>query len=311
MDPAENPLEFYLQQLARGDRQYFSAALELLANEILYTPVTIGEASSAGNVQKFKVVTQSSGNKKLVPTFTSEDYFANWAGEDFQCLPVTGADLAVTLPSNSWLVVNPGMDNSIELSPEELEELIEADLQRAENQVDSNQGSSEEDVAYTSALAQTEQELQLVFSGYPEVREAYYFEQAGIVPEGALGLLTENLSSERRFTLIAEIGEVARNCYGFVGAIETYDDLHSTHSNSWTLFSPLTPFYVYDENANVDYDYAISTAAAEEIVTGHEAEVDEAEVANSEESALDNAWDKIRTKGPELLKVLGLVKDRD
>ena len=270
----EKVVESFLEKIAAGQTEYLSDLLRHLADEILYTPaVCIENTGDPKGTNKIRVAMFSSEGRSIVPTFSSEEYFVDWSDGKHQCFSVSGADLALSLPGNTWLVLNPGYANDLELSPEQVsaiaasgvvsehpgytpQEPVEAEVRRP-TQTNLRAAFTEEngmpagaaaasDTAVTSFSFVSEEvcaDLASVLERTPEVEEGYFEPSVGGTAQAALGLLTKRLSAERRFLLIDEIAEISRRFYGSAGAIEVYDDLHLGTSSSWELFKALAPFY--------------------------------------------------------------------
>jgi len=117
----ERVVDAYLENIAGGQTEYLSDLLLQLSDEILFTPVlSISNPDNAAGANVIKVATFSSAGRRIVPTFTSEENFIEWSAGKHQCFSVAGADLAISLPPNTWLVINPGKPASCELSPEQV-----------------------------------------------------------------------------------------------------------------------------------------------------------------------------------------------
>ncbi len=119
-------VEQYLDRVAQGETSLRSVLLSHLADTVVYLPAIILEnVGDKRGTSKIKVVTFTSRGNKIVPAFTSEDYFFEWSGERYQIFSAVGGDLALALPKDVWLVLNPGLMHSLEISPQEIVALSE------------------------------------------------------------------------------------------------------------------------------------------------------------------------------------------
>lgn len=276
----EKVVERCLKQIASGKRELVPNLLRLLCDEIVYTPVVMFEnLGDALGTNRIRVASFVEEGRKIVPVFTAEEFFLEWSDGKYQCFSVTGGDLALTLPKSSWIVINPGRSASVELNPEEIVQLSQAeplstdsssqDVQEQEQstneqslEVPTRELAFDADEFRRHDLPEFEQEetpevslpeadldglcsgLSQLLSRYSEVDEAYFHEARDGGGRAAVGLLLKHVAAERRFMLIDGIAELSRRYYGSAGAIEVFDDLYVTSSKSWELFSALTPFYV-------------------------------------------------------------------
>jgi hypothetical protein len=270
VDGTGSRLSECLRQYAQGDRTVLRKTLALLADHIIFAPVSlfVDLADDAGT-KKAKVVTLVEEGRRLIPAFTSEDLFFDWAQNDYQCLPMRTADFALTLPPNTGLLLNPGLPIECEFSSADLEPLLGEDLELYDELLEEEETLHAEDpfeetLAEPFQVAQegeAENHLMAFLKGYPEVLEAYFVETRNDQSEMVLGLLTQDLSVERRFVMIAEVGEISRRLYGYAGAIETYTDLHVPHSSSWELFRLVSPFFVREAPFDAPFEQFSAAAA--------------------------------------------------
>ncbi len=274
-------IDGYLEKVASGQTELLPDLLRHLGSEMLYTPVTeIENVGDSRGTNRIKVATLSFEDHSAVPSFTSDEHFLEWSDGKHQCFSVSAADLAMSLPQNSWLMLNPGLSSALELSPEEVSLLAAGEVgektiaSSEENKYSSEQdyfdsGKSEfsrlqeEDIfrllpQETPAVSSEEfafleqqvcADLLQVLRKHNEVEQAYFEETRDNATHVILGLFAKQLSPEIRFTIIDEIADISKRYYGKAGAIEVYDDLHIRASSSWELFKHLKPFYLRDAEA--------------------------------------------------------------
>lgn len=267
-------LEQYLTKFSLADGYRFNVLSSLFSRHVLFTPIVSSiDLGDQRQTKKFRVVTFYQGRQCLIPTFTSEDFFESWNATRYDCLCVVGGDLLLTLPSKTYLLVNPETPDAVELSPEDITRLVMLDSENQEGKETGlqNRNKTREKTDFSRVVSELSPsgnasvffhgevgklasqvlvDLVLIFKRYPEIQEAYASDSDQGGRGMVLGLLTTPFFPERRFLLITEIAELSRQHYGLAGAIEVYDDLDEPYSNSWELFNTLAPFYTtaqYDE----------------------------------------------------------------
>lgn len=228
--------------------------LSALSNTIVYVPVhRVENVIGSVDEKKVKIVTENRGEDKELSVFTEEDKFFEWSGDHpYQCFSVAAGDLALTLPNNTWIVLDPGSEHEQVFSPEEVDYLAypiaESEMQIASAEFEEDLGFVEKELPapHTEELSQTEkasmrEEIRETLSKYLSVDEGYLVDLSG---QAVVGILGEEMASEERFSLIENLAEISRKYFGEAGAIEVYDDLHSPVSTSWEMFSAQAPFFV-------------------------------------------------------------------
>ncbi|MCC6220003.1 MAG: SseB family protein [Deltaproteobacteria bacterium] len=253
-------LKNFFELIAQGSSEHLQKAYDLLLEANLFVPVTFSTVNgSSGGVEKYSVPTFTDKGTVLLPVFSSEDFFNAWSAGRYECLSVPGESLSLVVPRDSCLVINPGNECSVRISAEDLANIAQLAAGEFEVREDAELSSAvveplepSQDNLASANIEKMEFSLVKLLERYEEVAEAYYLDRRTKFSDGSLGLLAENLTADRRFRLIADIGEISRKYCGTAGAIEVYDDLSSTLSHSWELFSSLTPFYVRMDSADCD-----------------------------------------------------------
>lgn len=298
---AVRSIDLFLGRVACGERELLPTLLSRLAEQVVYAPFSIiVDVGDGLGTQKAKTITLSDNGLRSIPAFTSEEFLNEWAGETaYECLPFSGADLALIVPSGTGITFNPGRRDAVRLSPVEVQQLAsieptllcepeqrEGELPTAEDLASDEILVADEVIADAGqdlpSRAQEAAPLDLVIlrdltellAQYPEVKEAYFLETHEEYSEAILGLLTDGLSVERRFVIITEIGEIARAYYGYAGAIECYTDLHAPHTSSWELFKLLNPFYLSSADETEGFDTTYKKGSSEIITPTPDDEVD-------------------------------------
>ncbi len=97
--------------------------LARLSDRLIYIPASKKSSLSTGgsgtNIS-ISVLCLKEAHRSLVPAFTSEKLLSKWCAEkgySGESISLLGADLCAALRNNSWLVINPGSDNPVELQP--------------------------------------------------------------------------------------------------------------------------------------------------------------------------------------------------
>ena len=255
------------------EREY---ALADLSNTVVSVPIRRSK-SVAGHPgeKKVSLFIESNNGRREVTVFTHEDIFSDWAsGKDLQSFSVAAGDLALTLPPDAWLIVDPHTGGELRIPPDEVQVLAyppiiseplkpklpehEPAPQREPEPADMNLAGDKEDFASVGdesfmdspdeELSETErktmkEDLRRLLSRFSHIDEAYFVETGGPHTAPLLGLLGGSCSSEERFTLIEGVAEISRKYFSEAGALEVYDDLHSPSSRSWELFNTQAPFF--------------------------------------------------------------------
>lgn len=226
--------------------------LSVIAENTIYVPgIEENEA--------IRVATFSHEGKEIVPSFSTEENYESWGDNSYNCLPVFGADLAITLPTNVFLLIDPGKESYVELTPEDLDKLsviasdkyedveLNDDNKMLKQAIDDGGSFATKDsIAKLKAtgIEKAGEQLKMIFVDLFKIDEAYIVPVSGQEPGIVLGILTSKQGEQKRFEMIEEIAKISRSCFGRSGAIEVYDDLAEEDSNSWELFKHVTPFYV-------------------------------------------------------------------
>lgn len=241
-------IERFLGEVSQGNREHFDFALSLLSSGLLITPVSLQEDGEQ-RTKKVRVVTLVRGGKKVIPTFTTEDYFLSWAGSDYQSFSVPGADLALSLPGDACLVIDPGQVHSIELTADEVarlanipEQSLEALLLQADELRSPSTPISQTE-SVSGATPPVLDDLSRLFKNFEEIEQAYFEELLPDRKEAALGLVLGQIAAERRFHLMAEIAELSRLHFGMAGAIDVFENTDFSTLSVRDPFAGKDPFY--------------------------------------------------------------------
>ena len=325
---SEKAIDGCLQSVRSGTGGSTSRLLQVLCDEIVFTPViTVKSLDDEQGTNKVSVASFKRKGRTVVPIFTSEERFLEWSSSKYQCFSVAAADLALTLPHDAWVMVNPGHLFSCQLSPSDVKRMSQIDPSTVQTQtsfpaVDEGLESLEE-ASETDTLAVSRDELfaklndqalhgsnspaeifeevtadlRQILLNYEEVQEAYFQEVDSDHTYAVVGLLTRLVTAERRFLLIDAIAEVSRKFYNMAGAIEVYDDLDNTTSASWDLFKAIAPFYTRDESAGIR---ASDPAALNSGISVKHAESGLYDGSEIDRSQRGGTWDSLRDKSSKL-----------
>ncbi|MCB0358796.1 MAG: SseB family protein [Bdellovibrionales bacterium] len=234
-----------LRLVAEGHDEFlFTLLRELLAIRVT---IPLDEPQTDDADPKYRRVYLEKRETHAIPAFTDDSAFAAWTNlqGDAAALRVFGSELHDRLGKAAWLVLNPGGFNEIVLTPAEVQRLAQLSCTSLRREDAPTDDATIADAASASVQPTTvEGRIRQIIEGYPEIEEAFLHDVSGEQCGTMLGLLVKELSPDRRFRLIAQVADVSRECCGFAGAIEVYDDLCEPTASSWDLFSPLTPFFV-------------------------------------------------------------------
>lgn len=249
-----------------------------LGERIFYVPLqTVRNSNEPGGGKKVRFLTLEKEGSRVVPAFSTEDLLLEWSQGNYQFLPIAGADLVIALPQQLHVELDPGTEHALLLGDADFdgilsqEELPDTQMLAGipEEVADEGEHSSVPDSFRPSApepvqsgmkvpeTAEVEQRLTDVLSRFPAVLEAYYLGSEEGVYGGLLGLLVgtsgegKRWDTEQRFGLIEAIAELARELFGYAGAIEVYDDLDNEASRSWDLFKGQNLFYRKDQSEDL------------------------------------------------------------
>lgn len=254
-------LKSCLRRVARGETEYLEQLLILLSQSLLFVPVRSAREFAESDFQRLRIPTFSRGATKVLPVFVTEEALILWSG-DYQCIGLLGADVALSVPEEVWLVVNPGQVTEVELSPSEVAKIARIDSPQPKHSapmmevVASQSREDRESHAIpdpsTVDVEAVLEDLRELLDSREEVSEGFFEMIGGAYSFAILGVLRKEMDSESRFLMMADIAEISRKHFGIAGGIEVYDDLHMPRSNSWELFQALTPFYSKDTPERVE-----------------------------------------------------------
>ena len=248
-----------------------------LGERIFYVPLqTVRNADDAGGAKKIRFFVEEKDSRRIVPTFSTEELLFEWSSGGFQFLPIAGADLVLALPKGLSLELDPGSDHQVTLGsiefdlilsePEAESEPIEVSNKTISEPEEVPEEDSRPPVSVTlpdpPKTSEVENRIATIVKMYPAVAEAYFLGSEGSHYGGLLGLLISGANTpesnkpgsnktaiwdtEQRFSLVEAIAELARELYGYAGAIEVYDDLANESSRSWDLFKSQQLFYRHE-----------------------------------------------------------------
>ena len=137
-------LNLYMQKVAEGDRSYVDRLCKQLSDRLVFAPVVSSPASAPGAKAKstFSVLRISEGSRSLVPIFTSEKRFKEWGekkGHGGGSISLLGGDFCAALGAETWLSIDPGFDEKLEIEPAWVVKISESGLseEHSEPQEDS------------------------------------------------------------------------------------------------------------------------------------------------------------------------------
>ena len=114
-------LSLYLQRVKDGDDTFVQKLVGRLADRLIYVPVDSAESQADGSEMRVNVFRIVEAHRKLVPIFTAEHLFRKWAENrpgEVEFISLLGSDFCASLSGQkTWLLVNPGSADSVELQP--------------------------------------------------------------------------------------------------------------------------------------------------------------------------------------------------
>lgn len=227
-------LRRYLELIASGETVYRAAVLRRLSADSVFVPVT-EEGSVDGNELIVSVVTIVAGERRCFVAFTDEELLRDWAKGRCEPLALKGDDFATAIPKDCWLLLNPELPEALELTPRDVERIL--DLARGRV---FEQASGEEQ---TKPMQGILGELAQLLQSYREVIEAYYLPPTENYPGGLLGLVTTGLHQDMRLLIVSEVGRISRSYFGSAGALELLDEEIEKRAPQWSLLGDIPPFY--------------------------------------------------------------------
>lgn len=236
-------LQHYLTLIASGQDEVTPAMLGLLSVQSVFLPVQIVQDNDFG--VRAKLIGWRHGRRRIFPIFTSLKNFGDWDRGKSRCLALSGSDLAIVLPENIVAIFDPDRLSSLEIESE----LLRRTPQTSEGfppRIISNEEINRllhppQAEGQVWSATQVISELKQLFNHYPEVEAGHFFAPSS--PPAVMGLKIHELSPERRFLLLSEVGQIAMKYYGFVGAIEVFDDAGTTLNERWKILEGVAPFY--------------------------------------------------------------------
>jgi len=139
-------LNLYLQKVAAGDESYLDKLLLQLGERLIYIPILEKLQSSGQQGLKVNIVRLKEAHRSVVPVFTSERELTQWCGKEGyanESISLLGSDLAAALKSETWLRVNPGSEDSVELQPFLVKKLVGSESESEVKVVSAPEISSE------------------------------------------------------------------------------------------------------------------------------------------------------------------------
>ena len=251
MDSSEY-LELSLAEIRQGDIRFKDVLTVFFQNSLLFIPIR--QKTDFAESSKILPARFLDGDREVIPVFTSQERLEEWSTE-FQSILVYGSDLVMMIDSELSLSLDPTeeMNSGFQFLPTDISRMqseSEIDLHLAEDdfrELVGNSGLGRGLKGLTTRLAD-------ILAGFPEVKESFLEEvrridpKDGPISEAILGILSQEMVSDRRFRLISQIASLSKDVFGDSGAILVYDDLAKSKSKSWELFNTKTPFYVNDNS---------------------------------------------------------------
>lgn len=114
-------LSLYMQKVASGDLSYLDRLCKQLADRLVFTPIVASsDSSDASPKTTFSVLRINEASRSLVPLFTTERRFKEWNEKTKHqggSISLLGGDFCAALGPNTWISLDRGFEDSIELDP--------------------------------------------------------------------------------------------------------------------------------------------------------------------------------------------------
>jgi hypothetical protein len=111
-------LDVYLGKVAAGDESFIDKLCSQLTDRLCYIAAT--QVDSEFNQATVNVVRIKRDERSFVPLFTHERKFKSWSQsiqEKVEPVSLLGGDLCAVLGPDTGVLIDPGAENSVELSP--------------------------------------------------------------------------------------------------------------------------------------------------------------------------------------------------
>ena len=279
-------LQKYLLRIARGELNETSSVLPLVKAAKIYLPQV--NYKDENGIVKVTFPTVVKEGHKLIPIYLSRSNSATYSGtltnlktQLHDPIELKGETLFQVLPIEYGIIIEPSSSLEVLFDKDKLHNFIEANIRTyatnktQHNDVNSaieNQSAAEESPSFTVlnggkeskqelqkaetelelkqkfSISKIQLDLKLILTEYPSIIEGYILEHSSPHSELILGLLAKEWLGDERFRVIESVAVLAKQVFGYAGAIEVYDDLNDTHSSSWDLFKSLPPFYTTETN---------------------------------------------------------------
>ena len=262
---SERLIELSKSILAGDDRARRTLLKELAPSLVIIPVVHTQSLKDKSGTQKIKIQEIFDNEQRYIPMFVNEEYYFQWTTGEQQMISLVAGDVALTLPPETGIVLNPGSAVEIVLSTADAKNLSEIEL-IADEAVEPPKKSDPVDAwaavksnGITKPAPQpppqnaidegrwvpgVELQLREILADFPAVSEAYLVYTNHPERAAVLGILTDDrLNSDSRFGIVEQIAMAAKKHFGAAGAIEVYDDLYQRNTRSWELFRSIKPLY--------------------------------------------------------------------
>lgn len=130
-------LSFYLSKVASGDNSMVEKLLHHLSDRLVYVPLLQAHNTDADGAVKLNIACLRDGETLLTPVFTSEREALAWCkasgNSSAASESLLGADLCAALGQKMWIVVNPDTPHSVRLTPEQVSQMAEMQIETLED----------------------------------------------------------------------------------------------------------------------------------------------------------------------------------
>lgn len=253
----ERALTRLLEQAADGVPGAAGAFFQSLLRATVYVPLkpgadtpsgvaAIGAGSGHVAARGFALV-EYQGSQTL-PIFTEEAFAADWSEADVSVVEERFEKLLWLVGDDVWLYVNPAQEVGKEITPWEIEQLKRGE-EGVPDLVDALREDFDDDLIVRSEddlFPELKIKLRPILELYPELVEAFLV----TIKEGesgeekpTLGVKYERITEAKRVYIRSEIENASAQHLPGHQQLFLIDDLESSASPNWRIFSDSTPFY--------------------------------------------------------------------
>jgi hypothetical protein len=128
----KNILHSLLKKYADGDVSVVDSVIPKLADRLVVLPTVTTSTNQENGQIKVSVVTLKESNRSVIPVFTTMALLKDWLAKmeiNGEGLSMSGVDVALSLGTHRWLMVDPGTDYWCEFEPDIVRQIAEFEVE--------------------------------------------------------------------------------------------------------------------------------------------------------------------------------------